>query len=875
LSDKPIAFTINAGRRPSKPASEAKPIDLKQEPPAEAADPVLKERARSSEARRANDASSDPAEPAQAVENTAVKADVEAQDLPFLSRSAPSEAAQAPTSGTVAEFPAPEAPSRINRGPAEQISSAAPSSAPQIADVTPRIELTDGPEPQHAAVAPAFTAHRVFETSKNPGRSAEDRVANRADLIVAYAGYLGSEAAAADAYEAMRGHKPGDVSPSTLLVGLQATGLKAEIATVAQVMPDLWPALAIMKSGQAVLILSQDRNTLSVYDPSVAGHRMDVPLADFEPVFTGVLLRGKASMKQLAQTHMPDKVSRHWFWGEFPRFRRQIAEIALGSLVANLLAVAVALFSLQVYDRVIPHQSVATLWVLAIGAFLAIALEAGLKLARSRLMDGAGRVIEMQVQSLLMGRILGMRSDKKITSPSGLFSAMREFGSVREFFTSSTIGTITDVPFIAVFLLLVWSIAGNIVWVLIVGGILMVAPGYFFQRKMIELTKQTQGASVKASRLLHEAIFELDTLKTQRGEDRVRRLWDELNSLSATKSSEQRRLAALLTYWSQGLQQATYIIAVMAGTFLVFKGEFTVGTIIAVGLLTSRTLAPLTQLAGTMARWSNVRAALDGLDAIAEAEQEYAGGRSYLRRDKLNGNFDLHAMEYRYDTEGGLVLDVPALVIKEGQKVAVLGSNGSGKSTLLKVLSGLYAPSGGRLMLDGVEMGQIDPKDIRRNLGYLSQDVRLFSGTLRENLNLNGLERDDDRMLEALDFAGLGPFVRGHHKGLDLEIRDGGEGLSIGQRQSIGWARIWLQDPRIVLLDEPTAALDQTLESTLVSRLEGWLEHRTAVIATHRVPILKLTDRTVILQNGRLAVDGPRDQVLEHLSKAKAEREAG
>ncbi|MFT6453011.1 MAG: ATP-binding cassette subfamily C protein LapB, partial [Halocynthiibacter sp.] len=159
--------------------------------------------------------------------------------------------------------------------------------------------------------------------------------------------------------------------------------------------------------------------------------------------------------------------------------------------------------------------------------------------------------------------------------------------------------------------------------------------------------------------------------------------------------------------------------------------------------------------------------------------------------------------------------------------------------------------------------------------GYLSQDVRLFSGTLRENLNLNGLERDDDRMLEALDFAGLGPFVRGHHKGLDLEIRDGGEGLSIGQRQSIGWARIWLQDPRIVLLDEPTAALDQTLESTLVSRLEGWLEHRTAVIATHRVPILKLTDRTVILQNGRLAVDGPRDQVLEHLSKAKAEREAG
>jgi ATP-binding cassette subfamily C protein LapB len=538
----------------------------------------------------------------------------------------------------------------------------------------------------------------------------------------------------------------------------------------------------------------------------------------------------------------------------------------LGSLVANILAVSVALFSLQVYDRVVPHQSHATLWVLAIGAFLAIMLEALLKLARARLTDAAGRQIELSVQNNLMRRLIGMRSDKKPLPPSGLFAAMRDFGSVREFFTSTTISTLADIPFIAVFLLLVASIAGPIVWIIIAGGVLMLLPAYFMQKRMIALTRQTQGANAKAGRLLHEVVNELDTLKSQRGEDRVLRLWDELNTLSTHAATEQRRLASALTHWSQGVQQATYIGSVVVGTLMVFAGEFTVGTIIATGILTSRTLAPLTQFAATLARWSNVKAALEGLDAIANSAQEKEDERIYLRRDSLQGRFELREVMFRYDEDGAPTLDVPGVAVTPGQRVAVLGVNGSGKSTLLKLMSGLYAPDRGRVMIDGTDMSQIDPRDLRRHIGYLSQDVRLFAGTLRENLNLNQLERDDERLMTALDFAGLGAHVRNHHKGLDLEILDGGGGLSIGQRQSIGWARLWLQNPLIVLLDEPTAALDQTLERTLVSRLETWLEGRTTVIATHRMPILSLTNRTLILQSGRMVVDGPRDQVLAHLA---------
>ncbi len=697
-----------------------------------------------------------------------------------------------------------------------------------------------------------------------------DRMATRADLAVAYAGILGHEAARQDILERVNGETAdgaamGDEAEA-IAAGLRGVGLLADVAQGAADDTTLWPALAYMTSGQVILVLGRDEDALVLFDKTCPDNRAFVPLDEFEPFFAGLVVRAEVPLEQVAANHTVTR-PKHWFWGEFKRFKGLLSEIALGSLVANMLAVAVALFSLQVYDRVIPHQSQATLWVLAAGVCMAVILEAFLKIARARLMDGAGRQIELNVLMLLMRRVLGTRSDAWGMGPSATFSAMRDFGSVREFFTAATIGTLADIPFIFVFLALVSMIAGPVVWVLVAGGILMVVPGFLLQKRMMRLTEETQGATAKSTRLLHEVIFERDTVKTQRAEDRVMRLWQELTALSALKSSDQRRLASVLTFWSQGMQQMTYIGAVIAGTYLVFAGDFTVGTIIAVGILTSRTLSPLTALAGTMARWSNVKAALDALDHVAEAPQDAESNRTYLRRDRLEGHFELNEVTFRYDEGAAASLDIPGLAILPGQKVAVLGANGAGKSSLLKVLTGLYAPGAGRIMIDGTEMNQIAPKDLRRLIGYLGQDVRLFAGTLRDNLNLNLLERDEERLFQALDFSGLGAYVRGHPKGLDLEILDGGQGLSIGQRQSIGWARLWLQDPKVCLLDEPTAALDQTLEKTLVARLDTWLAGRTAIIATHRLPILSLTNRAVVLQKGRMIIDGPRDEVMQHIGE--------
>jgi len=795
---------------------------------------------------------------------------------------APAHAALAPAYAAVAPAHAGIAPAHAAFAPAHAaVAPAHAAVAPAHAGIAPvhaAVALVHaGIAPAHAGVASAHVAFVAAAIAATVAAAPSTSVAadpfapkarTRADLAAIYARLLGVELSHADLLERMALDGGDQVTPQVIAGALTKAGLTTRILTPRKTDPTLWPALAEMTSGQVLLVLSQSGDTLTVYDVTCRDNRAEVPLAEFLPVFAGTVLRADVGVSELARRHADKGKQTHWFWGQIARFRRHMLEIALGSFVANLLAVAVALFSLQVYDRVIPHQSVATLWVLAIGAGLAMLLEAFLRIARARLMDGAGRRIELAIQALLMERLLGMRAAAR-RSPSGLYSAVRDFSSIREFFTASTIGTLTDLPFIVLFLALVASIGQNVVWVLFAGAVLMVLPSFFLQRKLMALTQATQGASAKSSRLLHEVIYEADTIKAHRGEDRFRRLWSEFTALSSAATSEQRKLASTLTYWSQGVQQATYVAAVVTGTFLVFTGDFTVGTIIAVGILTSRTLGPLTQLAATMARWSQVKAALTALDEVALAPQDEEADRSYLRRDTIKGGFELRELIYKHDENGARTVDIPALSIAAGSHMAVLGLNGSGKSTFLKLLSGLHHPTQGHILIDGVDMQQVMPRDLRRHIGYLSQEVRLFAGTLRDNLNLTLLERDDDRLLAALDFAGLGTHVRGHAKGLDLEIRDGGEGLSVGQRQSIGWARLWLQDPSVCLLDEPTAALDQALEMALVGRLGDWLQGRTAIIATHRMPILQLTTRVMVLQQGRLAVDGPQDQVLAHLAARK------
>lgn len=727
------------------------------------------------------------------------------------------------------------------------------------------------PVPHRPALAAGPAAGALAPT---PRLTLPAKAQARAELADVYAGWLGRELALADLTEflARDTFAAAEVGLPELARALKAQGLTVSIETTRGCRPDMWPALAQMTNGQLILVLKQEGATLTIHDPTQTDRQAEVSLGEFDPYFSGRRLKARLTPVQLTESHAASAKPPHWFWGEFRHHRRTFAEITLGSFVANLLALSIALFSLQIDDRVIPPQFETKLWVLATGAALALVMESLLKMARGRLMVSAGRKIERKLQTRLMDRLLGMKRQPGEPSPSSLFRFMREFGSVRAFFTASTIGVMADLPFILLFLGLIWWIGGNLVFVVVLGAALMVVPGFAMRGKMARLTLENRASGANAARVLHETIFEAETRRTEGGEARTALIWNELTALTALKSAAQRKLAAALTSWAQGVQQATYIATVIIGAYMVFAGELTLGTILAIGILTGRTLAPLSQISAKLARWRAVRSALDGLDSIAKSAQIEEGDRLYLRRSQIEGAWELKNVTFRYDRDASATLDIPALAITAGQKIAVLGPAGAGKSSFLKLLAGLYTPAEGRLLLDGVEMAQISPRDLHRSIGYLGQEVRLVAGTLRDNLTLSQLERDDEQMFQALEFAGLAPFVKGHPKGLDMAIHDGGAGLSVGQRQSIGWARIWLQDPRVVLLDEPTAALGQTVEATVVSRLGHWLKNRTAVIATDRVLLLTLTKRVLILQDGKLTIDGPREAVLAHLMNGKGPR---
>lgn len=625
------------------------------------------------------------------------------------------------------------------------------------------------------------------------------------------------------------------------------------------------PCCAILNTGGYAVIVGRTEDGWHSIDPECPEAMRSVSDQIFQAQYTGRIFRIAPSISLLQEKHSVGAFKRHWFWGRLFFQKIRLFDVVVSSFAANLLAVMTSLFVLQVYDRVIPGQAAATLWVLAIGVGIAILFEALLRIARARLIDHMGKEAEIDISRDLFARVMGMPLDRRPASPGSLVHMVREFGSVKEFFTTAAVGVVADLPFVFVFLGLIYGIAGPVVWVIVAGALLTVIPSFLLQRRMSELSKETMGGTSSASRLLTEAAYGLETLKVTRSEPYFQKQWEEIISLNAVKTTEQRSLSAFLTYWATSMQQVTYVCAVIAGVYMVFAGEFTTGSIIAVSILSTRTLSPITQLSQILSRWQNMKVALEGLEFIMNSEQERDKDRTYIRRQRLSGQIELRKVNFAHPGAKIIGLNIEGIKIEPGVRLALLGANGSGKSTLLRIVAGLYHPNEGEVLIDGMDIRQIDPHDLRRNVGYLPQEIQMYRGTLRENLASDGRYYSDDRLLEALGFGGLGTFVRNHPEGLDAKIGDGGDGLSIGQRQSIGIARLHLLDPSIVLLDEPTAALDQALENELVVRLGEWIGKRTCLIATHRPQILSQVHRVCVMQNGQIILEGPRDAVLKQL----------
>ena len=564
----------------------------------------------------------------------------------------------------------------------------------------------------------------------------------------------------------------------------------------------------------------------------------------------------------------------HWFWSifrqEFPTFNK----VLIAAFFANLLAVVASFFSLQVYDRVIPTQSEETLWALLIGVLIAFALEATLRIARSTMLDYSGKKIDVQSSALLLRRLIGLRLKADTPSPNRLSQMMREFNSVREFFTEAAVGSLIDIPFAILFLFVIYLIGGQVVWVAIVAIVLMIIPPLLFRGKMMKIVSSTLGARGAANRLYNEVTYQLDTVKTTQANRFFEKQWDDISEVISDVSMRQRSLVTSLTQWATSLQQVAYVMTVTVAVYAAFEGKLTMGAIIALNILVSRTLAPITRLSSLLIRWAQVKSSLEELDLIAKGEQDDPIGSRKLRRPQLQGAFQLTNVRYGYDKDTRPALQLNQLTIRPGEKIGILGPNGSGKSTLLKLLSGLQFAQQGEIKFDGIDVRQLASRDIRQQMTYVTQETQLFSGTLRQNLTLGELDVSDEDIMQALRLTGLANFLSSHPYGLDLVIKDGGAGLSVGQKQSVQLARMLLRkQSKVLLLDEPTASLDPNVESLVIQTLAQFARNKTMIAVTHRTPILAMVDRIVVLSDGYIIADGPRDEILKRIQQAQAQPE--
>jgi ATP-binding cassette subfamily C protein LapB len=634
---------------------------------------------------------------------------------------------------------------------------------------------------------------------------------------------------------------------------------------------EILPALIEIDDGGLMVIESLDSEGKALYWLNDSG---DVQR---EAELVELLLKGQGTIVLLGaaergqDSRIDDFVQpyrKHWFWQHFRGAKRQIGEISLASIISNVLALAGILFSMQVYDRVIPAQSYSTLWVLFFGVLIAAALEYAIRLSRTVISDLMGKKIDLKISGMLFARALAIKNEARPKSTGSFISQLREIDQVRELLTSTTVGAAADMPFVLLFLGIMALVGGPLVFIPMLAIPLIVIPGILLQWPMAKLAKEGMRESALRNAVLVESIEGVEDIKALQAEPYFQRQWEQTHAVSANIGMQQRLWGARLSGWASTVQQLTYAGMLVFGSYLVLNGDITTGTMVACSLLSSRTIAPLMQLTMVFSRWQHAKTAMTGLDDLLKKPLDKPEEGKMAHCPVLSGHFQLRNLQYSYDVEKGEnSITVNNLEIKPGERVAILGKVGAGKSTLLKLLSGQASATRGKVIIDGVDISHIDPSDVRRQLGFLSQESRLFFGSLRQNLMLGHPHATEPEMLQALRISGALSLVQQDAASLDRIIHEGGRGLSGGQRQMVLLSRMILRNPQIVLLDEPTASMDEQLEEYVIRQMHGWLSGRTLVLVTHRPALLKLVDRIVVLDNGRVMADGPRDQILQAANK--------
>ncbi|MCK2088034.1 type I secretion system permease/ATPase [Thauera aromatica] len=669
----------------------------------------------------------------------------------------------------------------------------------------------------------------------------------------------------------------GGLTPALLSRAARRAGLSSRIVQhpLERLNDALLPAILLLEGNEACILVGwqEGRAVARVVFPELGDAAVDMPAAELARRYLGraIYLRPRFRFDARTPQVRPSRHG-HWFWSVVAENRSLYRDVLLAAFAINLFAVAMPLFVMNVYDRVVPNHAIETLWVLAAGVFVVLVAEFVLRTMRGYFIDLAGNRADVKLSAVIMERVLGMRMETRPSSVGSFAANLRAFESVRDFISSATVIAFIDLPFALLFLAVVGWIAWPLLLPFVVGIVALLLYAVAVQGKMRELSETIYRAGAQRNATLVEGLVGIEAIKTLGAEGVVQRRWEQTAALLAGVGSKLRLLSASATNASLWVQHSVSVAVIVMGIYLIGDGGLSMGGLIACYLLSSRAMAPISQVASLLVHYHNASTSLSALEGLMAQEVERPEEAAFISRKTLRGGIEFRDVGFTYPGQSASVLRNVSLRIQPGEHVAILGRVGSGKTTLEKLILGLYRPTSGAVLVDGIDLRQLDPAELRRNIGYVAQDPMLFYGSLRDNLVLGAAPVEDEDVLKAARIAGILDLVNAHPQGFDLQVGERGSLLSGGQRQAVALARALINDPPVLLFDEPTSSMDRSTEENVKHRLRSFAKGKTMIVITHRTSLLELVDRIIVIDAGRIVADGPKAHVVEALRQGRVGR---
>jgi len=664
------------------------------------------------------------------------------------------------------------------------------------------------------------------------------------------------------------------LTPELFVRAAKRAALSARIVKrpLAQISNLVLPAVLLMEDRRAVLLLELDRdnNRVRVALPETGEGECELSLQDIETHYLGYAIFVQTQHRFDERTPTVLNVrSRHWFWGTLMKSWRIYRDVLLASFLINLFALSSPIFIMNVYDRVVPNQAFETLWVLAIGVSVVLLFDVTMRTLRGYFIDVAGKKADIALSVMIYEKVLGLKMEARPSSVGAFANNLHSFENVRDFITSATITAIVDLPFVVLFLAVIAFVGGPLVFVPMIAIPVLFIHVTFVRAPLREAVEASYRASAQKNATLIESLTAVETVKALGAESTIQRKLERVVGYIAKSGIRSRMLSSSVVHLAVFLQQLAMVGIVVFGVYLIGEGRISMGGLIAAVMLTGRAMAPMAQVANLATQYHQAKASLASLEGIMSMPVERPEGKSFISRPRLDGAIEFQNVTFSYPNQEQTALNNVSFSIAAGERVAFIGRIGSGKTTIEKLIMGMYEPSSGSVHIDGIDVRQIDPADIRRNVGYVPQDITLFYGCVRENIVYGAPHADDAAILEAAAVAGVDEFANRHPAGFDMPVGERGEGLSGGQRQSVAIARAMLLNPPLFIMDEPTNSMDNASEARFKTQLRSRIEGKTVMLVTHRASLLDLVERIIVMERGCIAADGPTEQVLAALRQGK------